>query len=55
VLEVLRARCNAGRVVELAYATGLGEVQVIGVLYALEQHGLVTPTVWRLADLGCDI
>jgi hypothetical protein len=51
VLEVLRTRCNAARVAELAYATGLEELQVIDALYALEQHGLVTPTVWRLADL----
>jgi DNA-binding IclR family transcriptional regulator len=54
VLEVLRTRGGAARMAELARATGLDELQVIDALYALEQHGLVTPTVWRLADLGRD-
>jgi hypothetical protein len=52
VLEVLRTRCNAAGVAELARATGLDELQVIDALYALEHDGRVTPTVWRLADLG---
>jgi DNA-binding IclR family transcriptional regulator len=52
VLEVLRTRCGAAGVAELARASGLDELQVIDALYTLEQHGLVTPTVWRLADLG---
>jgi hypothetical protein len=52
VLQVLRTRCSAAGVTELARAIGLDELQVIDALYALEQHGLVTPTVWRLADLG---
>jgi DNA-binding IclR family transcriptional regulator len=52
VLELLRTRCGAAGLAELARATGLDELQVIDVLYALEQQGLVTPTVWRLVDLG---
>ena len=52
VLEVLRTRCGAAGLTELARATGLDELQVIDALYALEQQGLVTPTVLRLADLG---
>ena len=52
VLEVLRTRCSAAAVAELARATGLDELQVIDALYALEHDGRVTPTVWRLADLG---
>ena len=52
VLGVLRTRCSAAGVAELARATGLDELQVIDALYALEQDGRVTPTVWRLADLG---
>jgi hypothetical protein len=52
VLDVLCTRCNAAGVVELVRATGLEELQVIDALYALEQDGRVTPTVWRLADLG---
>jgi hypothetical protein len=52
VLEVLRTRCNAAGVAELARATGLDELQVIDALYALEHDGRVTPAVWRLADLG---
>jgi predicted Rossmann fold nucleotide-binding protein DprA/Smf involved in DNA uptake len=54
VLELLRMRCNAAGVAELARATGLDELQVIDALYALEQRGRVTPTVWRLAGLGHD-
>ena len=54
VLEVLRTRCGAAGLAELAHATCLDELQVIDALYALEQQGLVTPTVWRLADLGRD-
>jgi hypothetical protein len=52
VLGVLRTRCNAAAVAELARATGLDELQVIDALYALEHDGRVTPTVWRLADLS---
>ena len=50
VLEILRTRCNAARVGELAAATGLTELEVIDALYELEHSGQVTPTVWRLAD-----
>jgi hypothetical protein len=52
VLEVLRTRCCAAGLSELARVTGLTEVQVIDALYALERQGVVTPTVWRLTDLG---
>jgi hypothetical protein len=54
VLQLLRTRCSAAGVTELTRAIGLDELQVIDALYELEQHGLVTPTVWRLADLGCE-
>jgi hypothetical protein len=50
VLEILRTRCSAAPVCELAIATGLGELEVIDALYELERSGRVTPTVWRLAD-----
>jgi hypothetical protein len=50
VLEILRTRCSAARVCELATATGLAELEVIDTLYELERSGQVTPTVWRLAD-----
>jgi predicted ArsR family transcriptional regulator len=54
VLEVLRNRCSAARLSELARATGLDELQVLDALYALEHDGLVTPTVWRFTNTDGD-